>query len=477
MSMVTSFPTLRVVTSLIFLFAGNNVTVQATSPGAARTYTMGDAGGNDSFAYLAATQTISNKTLGSNLAAGGFKITGLGTPTASGDAVTKSYADGLIVGLDIHAACQAATAAALPANTYSSGPQTLTATGNGVLTVDGYTVLLGDRILVKNEATGSHNGIYTVTTLGTGGVPYVLTRATDYNSTALIDVTTFTFIQNGSVNGGQGYVSTTGSSAVLDTTALTFSQFSGGQVYTQGNGITIASNVITAVADEVTLHVAVGGIQIKSTYTGQSSITTLGTIATGTWQGTIIDLAHGGSNANLTASAGSVAYSTASALALNTAVGSAGIPLVSGTSGTGAPTFSALNLAGGSTIVTGNLPIGNGGTNAASAATALANLGGCPIQQNVKAKSANYSLTTSDQIINVTTGTGTIAITAPTASGANSGYIWSVNKVDSAGNGVTTGLVTITPASGNINGVASLTIYQQGDDISIYNDGTNYWTC
>lgn len=73
---------------------------------------------------------------------------------------------------------------ALPTNTYANGAflgygATLTATANGVLTVDGVTVALGDRILVTAEAAPANNGIYVVTTLGTASVPYVLTRATD----------------------------------------------------------------------------------------------------------------------------------------------------------------------------------------------------------------------------------------------------------------------------------------------------------
>jgi len=79
-----------------------------------------------------------------------------------------------------------------------------------------------------------------------------------------------------------------------------------------------------------------------------------------------LPIANGGTNSTTAASAGAVIYSSASAFLPNTPAGSAGIPLVSGTSGTGAPTFSALNLAGGATIVTGTLPVGNGGTGQSS---------------------------------------------------------------------------------------------------------------
>jgi hypothetical protein len=109
------------------------------------------------------------------------------TPVSSTDAVSKGYADGISAGVSVKASVAAATNAALsPSNIYVNGASgvgaTLTATANGVLVVDGYTVLLNDRIMVKNEAVTAENGIYTVTTLGTVGVPYVLTRSTDLNT-------------------------------------------------------------------------------------------------------------------------------------------------------------------------------------------------------------------------------------------------------------------------------------------------------
>src|SRR5262249_18352603 len=88
--------------------------------------------------------------------------------------------------LSRHADVRLATATVLPTNTYNNGSggvgATLTGTANGALTVDGVAVAASDRILVKNEATQSKNGIYTVSNIGSAGAPYVLTRATDANS-------------------------------------------------------------------------------------------------------------------------------------------------------------------------------------------------------------------------------------------------------------------------------------------------------
>lgn len=84
-----------------------------------------------------------------------------------------------------------ATAAALPANTYSNGSSgigaTLTGNSNGLLTVDGVATVVGYRILVKDEATLANNGIYVVTTIGDGSHPYVLTRSVDYDDASDID--------------------------------------------------------------------------------------------------------------------------------------------------------------------------------------------------------------------------------------------------------------------------------------------------
>ena len=441
MSFLKTFDNLRIETAIKFINSGGTTTLVAANPSAAHTITLPDPGGNDSIAYLAAAQTLSNKTLGSNLLMAGFVATGSGTPVNSTDLTTKGYVDSALVGLEIHAACQVAATTALPANTYSGG--VLTATANAVLTVDGYTVLLGDRVLVAGEATGSNNGIYTVTQLGTGSVPYKLTRATDYNTTALIDVRAFMFIQNGTANGGQGYASTHAKTAILDTTALTFSQFSGGQVYTQGNGISIASNVISAVGDGVGIAVTGSGIGIKSGWNGTgASISLLGTVTSGVWNGSAIQVAYGGTGAGTAAA--------------NTAFGNF-------TGSTAAPGFGTVSIAA-------------GGSGQITAPLALAAFGGEPLQTPMVSKAVNYARAANEQIVQYTTSTSNLVDTLPTPSTANKGIWYTTQKVDATQTTPGTGTVALTPASGNINGVASLTIDNQWDSITCYNDGTNYFT-
>ena len=161
----------------------------------------------------------------------GRKLTELGTPTIDTDAATKAYVDSVATGLDLKNSCRVATTAALPAYTAAGAGvgKTLTATTAGILTVDGVNTVLGDRILVKNEASAnaSNHGIYEVTTEGTSTVAYVLTRATDADENAEVTAGMFTFIEEGTVNANQGWVLTTNDPITVDTTALVFTQFSG----------------------------------------------------------------------------------------------------------------------------------------------------------------------------------------------------------------------------------------------------------
>jgi len=185
---------------------------------------------------------------------GSQRITNMADGVSSQDAVTKNQLDSAQAGLLVKDACRVATDAALPAVTAAGSGigKTLTANAVGVLTVDTIAVELGDRIMVKDQAAGADNGIYEMTTLGTAGVAFVLTRATDYDGNPSGEVTagTFAFINEGSANGLSGWtLLETGLSgggspaiAVLDTDALTFSQFQGLPAYTAGTNLTLTGN-------------------------------------------------------------------------------------------------------------------------------------------------------------------------------------------------------------------------------------------
>lgn len=175
-------------------------------------------------------------------------------PSNSTDAANKAYVDALSQGLQVKAAVVLATAAALPANTYSNGSSgvgaTLTANSNGALTVDGVVVSSG-RMLVKNEVTGSHNGIYDITAPGDGSHPYILTRATD-TDTALEIPGAFTFVQTGTANTNTGWAVSGAGPFTIGTTAITFAQFSAAGQIDAGTGLTKAGSVLSLTAGIVT---------------------------------------------------------------------------------------------------------------------------------------------------------------------------------------------------------------------------------
>ena len=171
-------------------------------------------------------------------------------PTSSNDIVNKSYADSIATGVNFHAACNYATTAALNANTYANGTlgvgATLTGNSNGAISIDGFTPTVGQRVLIKNEVTQSHNGAYTVTQVGTGSLPYILTRATDFDTsgsgTNEIDQGDMLLVLAGTTNNNTSWVQQTVSPITVGTTSLVFLQFAAIQTYAAGTGLTLSTN-------------------------------------------------------------------------------------------------------------------------------------------------------------------------------------------------------------------------------------------
>jgi hypothetical protein len=167
------------------------------------------------------TQTISNKTLGGDLAAGGFKITGLGSPDNSTDAATKGYVDAVSEGLHVHEAARVAT---------QGNVSIATGLENGD-TAGGVTLATGDRVLVKDQTNPAENGIYVVQVSGQA------LRATDFDTATEIDSGDFIFVTAGTY-ANTGWVQTL-KPATIGTDALSFTQFSGAGTFTAGNGLTL----------------------------------------------------------------------------------------------------------------------------------------------------------------------------------------------------------------------------------------------
>lgn len=229
----------------------------------------------------------------------GSIITGLNEPVNPTDAATKNYVDTVAEGLHVHEATHCATTDTL-ANlsggtvTYDNGTLGVGATltlSSGLTAIDGHSLTNGDRILVKNQANQAHNGIY-VRTSAT-----VLTRASDFDTGAEIAGGDFTFVEKGTLYANTGWVQTFEVVTVGSDTVI-WQQFSGTGTFTAGNGLTISGTEFNVGGTNDRITVNPDSIDIASTYVGQTSITTLGTIGTGTWQGTVIDPTYGGTGVN-----------------------------------------------------------------------------------------------------------------------------------------------------------------------------------
>jgi hypothetical protein len=206
-------------------------------------------------------------------------------PTSALQLATKQYVDAVAEGLHIHASCAAATTGTLASITggtvtYNNGTAGVgaTLTLSVALTVlDGYTLLNGDRVLVKNEVASANNGIYTWATGGT-----VLTRATDFDTAAEMASGDFTFITNGTLYANTGWVQTD-PVTVVGTSPVTWVQFSGAGTYTAGTGLTLIGSQFSLTAP---VTAALGGSGYTSYTAGDmlyaSASTTLSKLSLGT---------------------------------------------------------------------------------------------------------------------------------------------------------------------------------------------------
>jgi len=214
--------------------------------------------------------------------AGLTSVTVTQDPVAALDLATKQYVDAVAEGLHVHPSCNAATPNTLASITggtvtYNNGTAGVgaTLTLSVALTVlDGYTLLNGDRVLVKNEATQANNGIYTWATSGT-----VLTRATDFDTAPEMASGDFTFITYGTLYGSTGWVQTD-PVTIVGTSPVTWIQFTGAGSYTAGTGLTLAGTQFSITNTAVTAG-AYGSASSVGTFTvnAQGQLTLAGSTA------------------------------------------------------------------------------------------------------------------------------------------------------------------------------------------------------
>ena len=386
-------------------------------------------------------------------------------PSSSTDIVNKSYADSIASGVNFHAACQYATTAALPANTYNNGTggvgATLTAVAVGTLTIDSYTLVIGDvgkRLLIKNEATQANNGAYVLTQAGTAVLPYILTRATDYDSsgsgTNEVDQGDLILVINGTTNANTSWVQQTPLPITIGTTAIVFIQFAAIQTYSAGTGLTLTTNQFSITA-----------VGTAGTYGSASTVPVITTNAQGqvsSVTNTAIAISGSAVSGNIAGSAGSVA---------NALTAGTGITLNSGTTydGSAGKTISSLLAQGTSAFTTGTAqtytapantqwvkvtvvgPGGNGGAATGQRATGGGG-GGVAIKwlSMTAAQTLVYTVGTASGTAS-TVSSGTLTITTITANsgtnGAGTAYAASITA-GGAGGAATNGDVNMTGGQG-----------------------------
>ncbi len=173
-----------------------------------------------------------------------------GSPTTTtqtfGDSSTKiattAFVQAAITGTTILAAANVATTALLVGN-YSNGVSgvgaTFTYTATGVDTIDGVVLTLGMRVLVKNQSSTFQNGIYSVTTAGAIGIAGILTRTTDYDQSAEVDIGDTLFVISGTAQGGTTWTQNGTENPIMGTDPITFVQTAGPGTFTAGNGLTL----------------------------------------------------------------------------------------------------------------------------------------------------------------------------------------------------------------------------------------------
>lgn len=224
-----------------------------------------------------------------------YRITNALDAVSAQDYVTLAQLNAISVGLDVHPSVRAASTV----NLVLSGTQT----------VDGVALVVGDRVLVKNQSTGANNGIYVV-------AAGAWTRALDADTSPEVTGGMFTFVEEGTGTADTGWLLTTDNPITLGTTALVFTQFSGAGSYTAGSGLTLTGTTFSVNTDGITTGIVSGNVIVRSTATADQILKSSGTAGTAAVWGSInlaaaaavgtsiLPVANGGTGATLAATGG-----------------------------------------------------------------------------------------------------------------------------------------------------------------------------
>lgn len=213
------------------------------------------------------------------------KIIGVASPVSGTDAANKAYVDSAVTGLDWKNAV----------NLLAKTDIDLTGS-SGTLVIDGHSALdtdhIGYRLLLTGQTTDTENGIYVYADTGTA---YTLTRADDADTYQEL-VGSSVYVMEGTLYAGTGWVQ--GNHYLSSFAGQVWTQFAGSGAYVAGNGLTLTGTTFDVVGTSNRIDSNANSIDISANYVGQASITTLGTITTGTWHGDVIGATYGGTGVN-----------------------------------------------------------------------------------------------------------------------------------------------------------------------------------